>query len=232
MGELFRRFWLPVALSEELPGADCVPIRIKVLGEDLIGFRDSEGRPGVVDAYCPHRGAPLFFGRNEENGLRCVYHGWKFDVEGACVDLPNAPEGPTFKDKIKIKCYPSVEAGDLIWAYMGPAEKKPPMPDFEWLKLPKGHRYVTKFRLECNYLQAMEGDYDPGHAQFLHSNLNEDASWQFSNTNQNRPLQQMNRYADPGTPDPFPRIVGPRRRVVRPPPGRLDDSLGDIMSAT
>src|SRR5438067_11741806 len=171
MGELFRRFWLPVALSEELPGPDCVPQRVRVLGEDLLAIRDTSGRPGLFDAYCPHRGAPLFFGRNEEDGLRCVYHGWKFDVDGRCVDLPNAPEGPTFKDKIKIKCYPCVEAGDLIWAYMGPAEKEPPFPEFEWTKLPKSHRYVTKFVEQCNYLQAMEGDYDPSHARFLHSTL-------------------------------------------------------------
>ncbi len=162
MGELFRRFWLPVALAEELPGADCVPLRVKVLNEDLIAFRGTDGRVGLIDAYCPHRGAPLFFGRNEENGLRCVYHGWKFDVDGVCTDLPNAPEGDTFKDKIKVKYYPAVEAGDLIWAFMGPADKKPPMPEFEWLHMPSSHRYVSKFRLECNYLQAMEGDYDPG----------------------------------------------------------------------
>src|SRR5437667_3350093 len=128
MGELFRRFWLPVALAEELPGADCVPLRLKLLGEDLIGFRDSEGRPGLVDAYCPHRGAPMFFGRNEENGLRCVYHGWKFDVTGRCVDLPNAPEGPAFKEKVRIKAYPCLEAGDLLWAYMGPPDRRPPFP--------------------------------------------------------------------------------------------------------
>src|SRR6266542_899641 len=105
MGELLRRFWLPVALSAELPGADCIPLRVKALGEDLIAFRDTGGRPGLVDAYGPHRGAPLFFGRNEENGLRCVYHGWKFDVDGNCVDLHNATDGQTFKDKIKLKCY-------------------------------------------------------------------------------------------------------------------------------
>jgi phenylpropionate dioxygenase-like ring-hydroxylating dioxygenase large terminal subunit len=92
MGELFRRFWLPVALAEELGGPDCVPVRVRVMGEDMVAFRDTHGRVGLLDAYCPHRGAPLFFGRNEECGLRCVYHGWKFDVHGQCVDLPNAPE--------------------------------------------------------------------------------------------------------------------------------------------
>ena len=171
MGELFRRFWLPVALSEELPGPDCMPVRVRVLGEDLIAFRDTDGKVGLVDAYCPHRGAPMFFGRNEEDGLRCVYHGWKFDVTGDCVDLPNAPEGDTYKDKVKIKSYPCEDQGDLIWAYMGPAEKQPPFPEFEWTKLPKSHRYVTKFVEQCNYLQAMEGDYDPSHARFLHSTL-------------------------------------------------------------
>jgi phenylpropionate dioxygenase-like ring-hydroxylating dioxygenase large terminal subunit len=171
MGELFRRFWLPVALAEELPGPDCDPVRTRVLSEDLILFRDTNGRPGLVDAYCPHRGAPMFFGRNEESGLRCVYHGWKFDVEGTCTDLPNAPEGETFKQKVRIAAYPCVEKAGMIWAYMGPAEKQPPLPGFEWLGLPATHTYVKKFRLECNYLQAMEGDYDASHASFLHTTL-------------------------------------------------------------
>ena len=209
MGELFRRFWLPVALAEELPGIDCVPHRVKLLGEDLIAFRDTDGRVGLVDAYCPHRGAPLFFGRNEENGLRCVYHGWKFDVDGVCVDLPNAPEGATFKDKIQIKSYPCVEAGDLIWAYMGPAEKKPPMPGFEWLQLPKSHRYVTKFVEQCNYLQAMEGDYDPSHARFLHSTMDPSVP---STNSSGRPAPGRNNVRgtiDPN--EPFPRAVGSRR---------------------
>ena len=173
MGELFRRFWLPVALAEEIPGPDCDPVRVQVLGEHLVLFRDTQGHPGLVDAYCPHRGAPLFFGRNEECGLRCVYHGWKFDVEGNCVDLPNVPEGETFKAKVQLQSYPVVEAGDLLWAYMGPADKKPPMPGFDWLGLPSTHRYVKKFQLECNYLQAMEGDYDASHASFLHSTLDQ-----------------------------------------------------------
>ena len=171
MGEVFRRFWLPVLLSSELPGPDSTPLRVKLLNEDVIAFRDTDGRVGLVDAYCPHRGAPMFFGRNEENGLRCVYHGWKFDVDGVCVDLPNAPEGETFRHKVRIRSYPCLEAGDLVWAYMGPAGLKPPFPEFEWTHLPSAHRYVTKFRLECNYLQAMEGDYDPSHGGFLHTTL-------------------------------------------------------------
>jgi phenylpropionate dioxygenase-like ring-hydroxylating dioxygenase large terminal subunit len=211
MGELFRRFWLPVALSTELPGPDCVPVRVRVLGEDLIAFRDTDGRPGLVDAYCPHRGAPMFFGRNEENGLRCVYHGWKFDVDGVCVDLPNAPEGETFKNKIQIKYYPTVDRGDLIWAYMGPKDRQPPFPEFPWTVLPANHRHVAKFRLECNYLQAMEGDYDPSHAPFLHSTFLPPT-----------PLQQQpqgtyyrspnNRGVGNSNPDEvYPRVVGDRR---------------------
>ena len=212
MGELFRRFWLPVALSEELPGADCIPLRVRVLGEDLIAFRDSDGRPGLVDAYCPHRGAPLFFGRNEENGLRCVYHGWKFDVEGTCTDLPNAPEGPTFKDKIKIKCYPCVDAGDLVWAYMGPADRKPPFPEFEWCKLPANHRYVSKFRLECNYLQAMEGDGDPSHARFLHTTLDDPRIPNRLYPDGRSPQQRGNNFNRPTeAEEQFPRAVGGRR---------------------
>jgi len=171
MGELFRRFWLPVGLAEEIPGPDCDPVRVKVLSEDLILFRDTNGRPGLVDAYCPHRGAPMFFGRNEESGLRCVYHGWKFDVTGACTDLPNAPEGETFKNKVTISAYPCVEKAGMVWAYMGPKDKQPPLPGFEWLELPAANTYVKKFRLECNYLQAMEGDYDASHASFLHTTL-------------------------------------------------------------
>ena len=176
MGELFRRFWLPVMLAEEVPNADSTPVRLLVLGEKLIAFMDTEGNVGIVDSYCPHRGAPLFFGRNEECGLRCVYHGWKFDVNGNCVDLPNSPEGETYKDKVSLKSYPAVERAGLIWAYMGPKEKQPPMPAFDWLDVPAENRYLMKFILRCNYLQGMEGDYDPSHAVYLHSTLDNNAS--------------------------------------------------------
>ena len=148
----------------------------------------------------------MFYGRNEECGLRCVYHGWKFDVDGNCTDLPNAPEGGTFKDKIKIIAYPCVEAGDLIWTYMGPAESKPPFPEFEWCKMPVGHTYVNKFKLECNYLQAMEGDYDPGHVPFLHTVLEtgviQGPQSRFGDQRQIRPTPAN---------EPFPMGVGNRR---------------------
>jgi len=214
MGELFRRFWLPVALSQELAGPDCPPVRVRVLGEDLIAFRDSNGKPGLVDAFCPHRGAPMFFGRNEEEGLRCVYHGWKFDITGACVDLPNSPEGDTYKNKVEITSYACEDKGDLIWAYMGPKDKQPPFPEFEWTKLPRSHRYVTKFVEQCNYLQAMEGDYDPSHARFLHSTLE---------ANQSNPGRNVRGQMTPGSQidgaidssEPFPRAVGNRRVTTK-----------------
>ena len=209
MGELFRRYWLPVALSEELAGPDCPPVRVRVLGEDLIAFRDSNGKPGLVDAFCPHRGAPMFFGRNEEEGLRCVYHGWKFDVTGACTDLPNSPEGDTYKNKVEIRAYACEDKGDLIWAYMGPKEKKPPFPEFEWTKLPRSHRYVTKFVEQCNYLQAMEGDYDPSHARFLHSTLTQVTAERGSILEAGS--QQNIFYANVEADEPFPRAVGNRR---------------------
>jgi len=235
MGELFRRFWLPVIMSEELPGPDSVPLRVRVMGEDLIAFRDTDGGVGLVDAYCPHRGAPMFFGRNEENGLRCVYHGWKFDVNGECVDLPNAPEGDTFRHKIHIKSYPCQDKGDLIWAYMGPAEKKPAFPDFEWTKLPRSHRYVTKFVEQCNYLQAMEGDYDPSHARFLHSTMDQSTATGSANgapgPGRNNPQGEM------AANEPYPRAVGTRRvtaanaNTAQPRGGGLSAKLVDFEQA-
>src|SRR6266478_5523713 len=168
MGELFRRFWLPVALAEEIPGPDCDPVRVQVLGEHLILFRDTQGRPGLVDAYCPHRGAPLFFGRNEECGLRCVYHGWKFDVEGNCVDTPSEPGDSNFRQKIRAKCYPALELGGLIWTYMGPSGLMPASPALDWAVVPDNQRYLSRRLQECNYLQALEGGIDSSHVSSLH----------------------------------------------------------------
>jgi phthalate 4,5-dioxygenase oxygenase subunit len=230
MGDLFRRFWLPVALSSELPGPDCIPLRVKVLGEDLIAFRASNGRVGLMDAYCPHRGAPMFFGRNEENGLRCVYHGWKFDVDGNCVDLPNAPEGETFKNKIEAKAYPCEDKGDLIWAYMGPKDKKPPFPEFEWTNLTADCRYVSKFRLECNYLQAMEGDYDPSHGRFLHSTLADQNIPNPLDPNAiNRQQRVFAEQTDPNVDANSARFVG-TRRVTAPIGAKLEDTESGVIA--
>jgi phenylpropionate dioxygenase-like ring-hydroxylating dioxygenase large terminal subunit len=230
MGELFRRFWLPFLLSSDLPGPDCQPERVKLLGEDLIAFRGTDGRVGLMDAYCPHRGAPMFFGRNEEDGLRCVYHGWKFDVNGVCTDLPNAPEGETFREKIKVKSYPCVDAGGLIWTYMGPTEKKPPMPEFEWLKLPPENRYVSKFRLECNYLQAMEGDYDPSHGRFLHSVLQDNAAIPNPLNPMALNTRAFQELQDPSQ-DRFPKFVG-TRRVTRQIPAKMEDTDSGSIAVT
>ena len=168
MGELFRRFWLPVALSRELPKPDCAPVRLRILSEDLIAFRDTKGRVGLLARYCPHRGASLFFARNEEGGLRCVYHGWKFDVTGACVDMPNEPAECSFKHKIHQIAYPTCEAGGVIWAYMGPQASMPEMPRLEWTLVPQSHVYAHKRFQHCNYLQNLEGEVDSSHVSFLH----------------------------------------------------------------
>src|SRR6059058_5175708 len=132
MGNLMREYWVPAALSSELPTPDSDPLRVMLLGEQLIAFRDTNGKIGLMPHNCPHRGASLFFGRNEEDGLRCVYHGWKFDVSGNCVDMPSEPAESNFKDKIRAKCYPGLELGGLIWAYMGPPSFMPAAPELEW----------------------------------------------------------------------------------------------------
>jgi len=168
MGNLFRRFWLPVALSRELPKRDCPPVRLRILSEDLIAFRNTDGKVGLLSRYCPHRGASLFFGRNEEGGLRCVYHGWKFDTTGACVDMPNEPAKCSFKHKIHQNAYPTREAGGVIWAYMGPPETTPALPELEWTRVPQNHVYVHKRFQHCNYLQNVEGEVDSSHVSFLH----------------------------------------------------------------
>ena len=176
MGELFRRYWLPALLASELPAADCPPVRVQLLGEDLVAFRDTEGRIGLVDEFCPHRRVSLFFGRNEECGLRCVYHGWKFDVEGNCLDQLNEPPEHQFKQHIHLTAYPTVELGGLVWAYLGPVDKMPPAPKFAWTQVPEGRRHVTKVIEECNYLQALEGGIDTSHAPILHRLLTDNST--------------------------------------------------------
>lgn len=169
-GNFLRRYWQPILLSSELAEHDCPPVRLRLLGEDLIAFRDSEGMIGMVDAFCPHRRAPMFFGRNEECGLRCVYHGWKFDRHGNCTDMPSEPAGTPLQAKVKIKAYPAVEKAGVIWVYMGPKEKMPPPPDYEWMRAPETHRFVSKTFEQCNYLQALEGGLDTAHSSFAHNN--------------------------------------------------------------
>jgi phthalate 4,5-dioxygenase oxygenase subunit len=173
MGELLRQFWLPVLLSEELPDTDGPPKKIVVMGEELLAFRDSRGVVGVIDQYCPHRGANLWLGRNEECGIRCVYHGWKFDTDGRCIDMPTSYPDLNAKDLIRIKSYPVREWGDMIWAYMGPASMSPgseipDLPALEMALLPASHRYVSKKWQDCNWVQALEGSIDTAHFTFAH----------------------------------------------------------------
>jgi nitrite reductase/ring-hydroxylating ferredoxin subunit len=168
MGELMRQYWIPAFTSAELSVPDCPPMRLRLLGEDLIAFRQTSGKLGLVQNACPHRGASLFFGRNEEEGLRCVYHGWKFDATGACVDMPSEPAESNFKSKVRVRAYPTLERNGMVWAYMGPRETPPPLPDFETNLVGEGLvRYQLTMR-ECNYMQALEGDIDTSHLGFLH----------------------------------------------------------------
>ena len=185
MGQYFRRYWQPVALSRELPEPEGPPLRVQLLGEKMIAFRDTRGRVGLVEPVCPHRGADLYYGRNEDCGLRCVFHGWKFGIDGRAMELPNVPPDSSYQREMRIKAYPTREYGEIVWAYMGPdpwGEKLPEVPRLEFGELPASHRYVTKKRQECNWAQAIEGALDTSHFSFLHmpapavpSNANPDA---------------------------------------------------------
>jgi phthalate 4,5-dioxygenase len=168
MGTTLRRYWIPALLARELPEPDGAPVRVRLLGEDLVAFRDTQGRVGLLEEFCPHRRASLFFGRNEECGLRCVYHGWKFDVEGRCVDQMNEPADQQFTDKIFITSYPTMESGGVVWAYMGPAERTPALPAFAWTRVPPTHITVSKVIQESNWVQGVEGGIDTSHAPILH----------------------------------------------------------------
>ena len=165
MGELMRRYWVPILASSEIKEPDGPQQRVQILGEKLIAFRDTTGAPGLIDEFCTHRGASLFFGRNEECGIRCSYHGLKFDRSGACVDVPSAPQ---VAERMRIKAYPCIERGGLVWAYMGPPDKQPAPPEVEWCLLPASHVFVSKRLQQCNYLQAMEGGIDTAHVSYVH----------------------------------------------------------------
>jgi phenylpropionate dioxygenase-like ring-hydroxylating dioxygenase large terminal subunit len=184
-GKLFRSYWLPVLLTEELPDNDCPPVRVKLLSERLLAFRDSEGRLGLIDEFCAHRGVSLWFGRNEEAGLRCPYHGWKYDVTGQCIEVPSEPEESGFCQRIKLKSYPLVERGGVLWTYMGEPEKQPPLPEWEFATVPPRHRFVNKRLQESNWLQALEGGIDSSHVSFLHrGDLNSDPLFKGAKGNQ------------------------------------------------
>ncbi len=192
MGELLRRYWMPCLPSTELPAPDGPPKKVRLLGEDLVAFRDTRGDVGLLGANCPHRGASLFFGRNEECGLRCAYHGWKYDVTGRCVDMPNEPDESSFKDKIRARAYPCRDVNGVIWTYMGPRETPPPFPPFEINMLPAEQVYPPLMMLEeCNWVQALEGDIDSSHIDFVHAKLRPDAGHRATYHRDKRPRLEV-----------------------------------------
>src|SRR5206468_6282084 len=166
VGELMRRYWQPAALSEELP-AGGPPLPVRLLGEDLVLFRDPSGRPGLLGIHCSHRGADLSYGRLEDGGLRCIYHGWLYDTNGRCLEQPGEPAGSTFHERIRHPAYPCMERAGVIFAYLGPGEP-PLLPAYEFLTVAPEHCWVGKIFTECNYLQGNEGNQDPVHLAFLH----------------------------------------------------------------
>ena len=168
MGEVFRRYWIPACLSEEIPESDGLPIKVRLLGEDLVAFRDTEGRVGLLAELCAHRQASLTLGRNEEGGLRCIYHGWKFDVNGQVLDTPCEPAQSMLRHMVRLPAYPCREVNGVVWTFMGPPEKMPLLPNTLWFTAPSTHVEVVKFKNECNYLQALEGDCDHPHVTYLH----------------------------------------------------------------
>ena len=178
MGNLLRKYWLPVMPVEELGEPDGDPQRFKLLGEDLVLFRDSAGNVGVFPEACPHRGVSLYHGRNEQNGIRCIYHGWKFDVTGQCVDMPNEPGESNFRDKVRATTYRAAVHGGVIWAYLGSGEA-PGLPQFEWTMVPGEQRNFSLAQRNCNWVQGLEGDIDTSHLFFLHGRLNPDDSPSF-----------------------------------------------------
>src|SRR5260221_632377 len=165
MGNLMRRYWVPILQSSEIAEPDSPQVRVQILGEKLLAFRDTSGRPGLIGEFCSHRGVSLYFGRNEENGIRCAYHGLKFDVSGECIDVPSAPQACKH---MGIAAYPCIERAGIVWAYMGPKDKQPAPPDVEWCTLPASHVFVSKRLQESNYLQAMEGGIDTSHVSYVH----------------------------------------------------------------
>ena len=179
MGQLMRNYWIPASFAEKVAEPDCPPVRVRLLGEDLVLFCDSAGKLGLLEEACPHRLASIFYGRNEGGGIRCVYHGLKFDVNGNCVDAPCVPRSTSpeqlaqIKDSMKIKSYPCIERAGLIWTFMGEGVP-PPFPELEWTLLPESHRYTSRHIQECNWLQALEGGFDAPHLTFLHGGDHKD----------------------------------------------------------
>lgn len=177
MGSLFRRFWLPALMSNEVR-TDGPAVRLRILGEDLISFRNSDGRVGIVEAYCSHRGAPLFFGRNEQCGLRCAYHGWKFNVDGECLEIPNISESDKtdMRQRAKLVAYATREANGVVWVYMGEPARLPPFPKFDYASAPEGQAYAARWLQRTSWLQGLEGEIDSSHISWLHRDFDAETS--------------------------------------------------------
>jgi phthalate 4,5-dioxygenase len=167
MGNMLRRFWMPACLSEQLPGPGCDPLRVRLLGEDLIAIRDGKGEVGILDEYCAHRTASLALGRMEPDGVRCIYHGWKFAADGTLLEAPNNPD-PAFCKRVKQPAYPTREAGGMVWCYMGPRDKMPELPIMPWMAIPDENRFIFRVDLNANFVQVMEASYDSSHVGILH----------------------------------------------------------------
>lgn len=170
MGQLMRQYWLPVSRSKDLE-VDGAPLRVTLLGEKLVAFRDSEGKAGVMDEACPHRGASLALARNENCALQCLYHGWRIARDGTVVETPSEPDDSTFKDRVRHAAYPAYEAGDLVWAYLGDSGTVPAVPEFEFTGKRDDQVYTIRVIERCNWAQALEGVLDSAHIGFLHNNL-------------------------------------------------------------
>jgi phthalate 4,5-dioxygenase len=170
MGDLIRRYWIPVVFSTELAPGGRVK-RVQLLDERLIAYRTPGGTTGIIGEFCPHRGASLYFGRVEETGMRCVYHGWKFGLDGRCIDMPSEPLESNFAAKVYHTAYPCVERGGVVWTYMGPSTPPPPLPELEWTLLPSNYVFASKRVLDCNWFQVLEGGIDSSHISFLHAPL-------------------------------------------------------------
>ncbi len=168
LGDLMRRYWMPALLSEEIPEADGPPVQVRILGEELVAFRDSQGRIGLLNEHCSHRGTSLFYGRNEDCGLRCIYHGWKYDIEGKVLETPAEPASSTFHQRLQHPSYPTREVNGIVFGYLGPRDRMPLFPQYEWAAVAKTQTYVTKCLQDCNYLQGLEGECDSSHLSFLH----------------------------------------------------------------
>ena len=169
MGEMMRRYWHPVCMSAQLPTPDAAPLRVRLLGEDFVAFRDSAGNAGVLEELCMHRGASLALGRVEEGGIRCLYHGWKFDVHGTVMETPNHDD-QKYRDRMRAPAFPVREEGGIVWAYVGPKEAQPDFSRYAFMDADAAHRVVLRVNVACNYLQLVEGGEDTSHVGVLHTN--------------------------------------------------------------